>query len=329
MIAKILGAVAALAVMSTASTGMAADSKEAREAKAQIWQIGKKWNTDVGVQTRAIYAPIYAKYADKTAQEVKTTRDVAYGPDEKQKVDLHLPAKKGTGQPMIAFFHGGGQTGGDKETVANVTEWAARNGMVGVNANYRLSPQVKYPEQGKDVAALVAFMKKNAKEWGGDPNRIYLIGQSAGSTIIAAYIYDQALQPGGDPGVVGVVLMSGVYNTAHQGPRRAFSEAYYGTDESKWDELAPMGKAKSYAGKKVPTLITNAELNPDTIEHESVDLYQLLCKKSGCPRYHQTLGHNHLSESSNLNTNDQSIAPAILEFIQATRPGNARIAAAK
>jgi acetyl esterase len=329
MMSRIVGAAAAIALVSAASASLAADSKEAREAKAQLWQIGKKWDADVGVQTRAIYAPIYAKYADKTAQEVKTTLNVAYGSDEKQKVDLHLPAKKGTGRAMVAFFHGGGQTGGDKEPTANVTQWAARNGMIGLNANYRLSPQVKFPEQGKDVAAVVAFMKGKAKEWGGDPNRIYLIGQSAGATVIAAYIYDPSLQPGGDPGLAGVVLMSGVYNTAHQGPRRAFSQAYYGDDESKWDELAPMGKAKSFTGKRVPTLITNAELNPDTIEHESVDLYQVLCKKSGCPRYHQTLGHNHLSESSNLNTNDQSVAPAILEFIQATRPSNARIASTK
>jgi acetyl esterase len=329
MITRSMGAAAALVVLSMASPSMAADSKEARDAKAQIWQIGKKWDAEVGVQTRAIYAPIYAKYADKTAQDVKTTLNVAYGPDEKQKVDLHLPAKKGTGRPMVAFFHGGGQTGGDKEPTANVTQWAARHGMVGVNANYRLSPQVKFPEQGKDVASVVALMKSKAKEWGGDPNRIYLIGQSAGATIIAAYIYDPSLQPSGDPGIAGAILMSGVYNTAHQGPRRAFSQAYYGDDESKWDELAPMGKARSYAGKKVPTLITNAELNPDSIEFEGVDLYQLLCKKSGCPRYHQTLGHNHLSETTHLNTNDQSVAPAILDFIQAMRPGSAKMASTK
>lgn len=321
----------ALAVLAAGITNMAmaAEPKEVRDAKAQIRAIGKIWNADVGVKVRALYEPIHAKYRDKTDKDVGVTRDVAFGQNEKQTFDLHLPTKKGTKRPIVVFFHGGGQTGGDKSGTSNVADWSARNGMVGLNANYRLSPQVKWPEQGRDVASVVAFAKQHAKDWGGDPNRIYLWGQSAGATIIANYIYQQDLQPNGDPGVAGVILMSGVYTTPHQGPRRQFSINYYGEDESKWDERAPMGQVKSYSGKPVPTLITNAELNPNNIEFEGVDLNQVLCRKSGCPRYHQTVGHNHLSESTHLNTADNSVAPVILDFIRATPIAAPRVATAK
>ncbi len=184
IMSKLLSAALALGAVNMATTVLAAESRETRDAKAQIREIGKKWDADVGVKTRAIYEPIYAKYQEKTAKEVAVTLDVPYGSDEKQRVDVYLPAKKGSNRPMVAFFHGGGQTGGDKGPVANVTNWIARQGMVGINANYRLSPQVKYPEQGKDVGAVVAFMKSRAKEYGGNPNRIYLWGQSAGATNI-------------------------------------------------------------------------------------------------------------------------------------------------
>jgi hypothetical protein len=147
--------------------------------------------------------------------------------------------------------------------------------------------------------------------------------------VIANYLYQPDLQPNGDPGLAGAILMSGVYTTPHAGPRRDFSQNYYGEDESKWDERAPMGQAKVYKGKRVPTLITNAQLNPDNIEFEGVDLNQVLCRNGGCPRYFQTLGHNHLSESSHLNTADQSVAPAILDFIRATAPASMKMAAAK
>lgn len=328
--ASLLGATAlSFAIFSMTSTTMAAEPKEVRDAKAQIAAMGKVWNAEVGVKVRGLYDPIYAKYKEKTDKAVKVTHDVAYGSDEKQKLDVHLPTKKGANRPIVIFFHGGGQTGGDKNGTFNIGDWAARNGFVGINANYRLSPQVKWPAQGQDVASVVAFAKSHAKEYGGDANRVYLWGQSAGGTIVANYLFQPDLQPNGDPGIAGAILMSGVYTTPHQGPRRDFSASYYGDDESKWDERAPMGQAKSYKGKRVPILITNAQLNPDNIEFEGVDLNQLLCHTGGCPRYHQTIGHNHLSESSHLNTADQSVAPAILDFIRATAPSAMKVAAVK
>lgn len=318
-----------ISTMAHISDSVAAEPKEVRDAKQQIAAIGKIWNADVGVKVRQLYEPIYAKYKEKTDKELSVTRDVAYGADEKQKVDVHLPTKKGANRPIVIFFHGGGQTGGDKSGTFNVGDWAARQGFVGINANYRLSPQVTWPAQGQDVGAVVAFAKSKAKEYGGDANRVYVWGQSAGATIIANYLYQPDIQPNGDPGVAGAILMSGVYTTPHAGPRRAFSENYYGADESKWDERAPMGQAKVYKGKRVPTLITNAQLNPDNIEFEGVDLNQVLCRNGGCPRYFQTIGHNHLSESTHLNTADNSVAPAILDFIRATAPAAMKTASAK
>jgi len=330
-ISRLMIAAAALTIATSnlTSTTMAAEPKEVRDAKAQIAAIGKIWNADVGVKVRQIYEPIYAKYKDKTDKVVKVTRDVAYGSHEKQKLDIHIPIKKSADRPIVIFFHGGGQTGGDKNGTTNIGDWAARNGFVGINANYRLSPQVTWPAQGQDVASVIAFAKSNAKEYGGDSNRIYVWGQSAGATIIANYLYQPDLQPNGDPGLAGAILMSGVYTTPHAGPRRAFSQNYYGEDESKWDERAPMGQAKAYKGKRVPTLITNAQLNPDNIEFEGVDLNRVLCRNGGCPRYFQTIGHNHLSESSHLNTADQSVAPAILDFIRATAPSAMKTAVSK
>jgi hypothetical protein len=93
---------------------------------------------------------------------------------------------------------------------------------------------------------------------------------------------------------------------------------YYGEDESQWDTRVPYGQAKVYKGKPTPTMITNAELNPNSIEVEGANLLQLLCQKDQCPRYHQSLGVNHGSEAFSLNADDSSVGPAILDFIRTT-----------
>jgi acetyl esterase/lipase len=310
------------AVLAFAGNALA-ESKVNTAARAEIAAIGKKWDADVGKQDVAIYGPILEKQEAAHAKDITVQKEISYGSDPKQTLDVAQPTKKHAGAPIVIFIHGGGLTGGDKSTYASVPLFFARHGMVGINANYRLSPQVKWPEEGRDVASVVAWAKSHAKELGGDPNKVFAIGNSAGGTNLANYIYQPDLQPGGNPGLAGAVLMSGVYSTSKEGPRRQVSVNYYGEDESQWETRVPYGQAKVYKGKPTPTLITNAELNPNNIEVEGANLLQLLCQKDQCPRYHQSLGVNHGSEAFSLNADDSSVGPAILDFIRTTLKGAA------
>jgi acetyl esterase/lipase len=63
--------------------------------------------------------------------------------------------------------------------------FAARHGMVGVNVEYRLAPQFPWPAGNEDLAAAVQLVAAKASELGADPNRIYLMGHSAGATHVA------------------------------------------------------------------------------------------------------------------------------------------------
>src|SRR5436190_825175 len=91
-------------------------------------------------KTNALYAPLHQKepYADITI-----IRDIKYGPDDLHALDLFKPATRGVAaRPVLIHVHGGGFVRGDKHTPGtpftdNIPLWAARNGMVGVNVNYR------------------------------------------------------------------------------------------------------------------------------------------------------------------------------------------------
>ncbi len=78
---------------------------------------------------------------------------------------------------MIVWFHGGGITGGNKSIPAELK----RLNVIVIAANYRLSPKVSCPAYIEDAAAAVAWAFRNAASFGGDSNKVYVSGHSAGA----------------------------------------------------------------------------------------------------------------------------------------------------
>ena len=140
--------------------------------------------------TGKIYGPLQEKepYAG-----VKVTRDVKYGNDARNVVDIFVPETGAAGRPVLMFVHGGGMIRGNKRPPGsafydNIMLFAVRHGMVGVNVEYRLAPQHPWPAGNEDLAAAVRLVADKAADLGADPNRIYLMGHSAGATHVASYV---------------------------------------------------------------------------------------------------------------------------------------------
>jgi acetyl esterase/lipase len=117
------------------------------------------------------------------AQDVE--RDLAYGPDPLQRLDLSVPAGKGF--PTAIFIHGGSLTSGDKadEDYRAVCGPFPGAGIACASVNYRLAPGHTWPAQAEDVAAAVAWVRTNIAARGGDPHKLFLAGHSSGATLVA------------------------------------------------------------------------------------------------------------------------------------------------
>ena len=115
---------------------------------------------------------------------VKVQRDVPYGKDARQVLDIYTPKQAKGPLPVIFFCHGGGWRIGNKSMhVEKGSSWAS-NGVIFVSTNYRLAPEVKHPQQIQDVASAFAWVKSHATELGADPNRMYVMGHSAGAQLV-------------------------------------------------------------------------------------------------------------------------------------------------
>jgi acetyl esterase/lipase len=305
-----------LAVLLAFAGGAAAQVP--KEAAARIKEIGPVLNPEMIGEMMKLYAPLMPK----APAGVTVKEDIAYGADERQKLDVFVP-EKGTGRalPVVIFVHGGGYVGGGKSRAGipfyqNVGYFFARNRVVGVNMTYRLAPKNPWPAGGEDVAAAVRWVHKNAAEYGGDPERIVLFGQSAGATHVAHYIFDESLQPKDRAdGVKGAILQSGIFDPA-AAPPGPNVEAYFGKERESWHAKSLYGKL---AGRVIPLFLIDAEYDPPPFKEETAKLRNELCKRRGCPRTTELAGHNHLSEILHLNSADDSMGSDILGFIRFPR----------
>jgi acetyl esterase/lipase len=110
-------------------------------------------------------------------------RDLAFGTDRRQRLDLYRPAASGTSSPLpiIVFLYGGSWSSGDKGGYRFVGQALAARGFLVAVPDYRLVPQVRYPAFLQDNAAAVRWVFANAARYGGDPGRVVLVGHSAGA----------------------------------------------------------------------------------------------------------------------------------------------------
>jgi acetyl esterase/lipase len=281
-------------------------------------EVGPQWSkgsADVSKATE-VYTPIL-RNAPKTG--VKVTRDISYGTDKLQKLDLFQPEEK-TGVPIVVFVHGGkfvsGKRNDTEEFTANIPTYFARHGMVGITADYRLAPAVQWPAQSEDVGSIVKWIKSHAAQYGGDPNRIYLIGHSAGATAVATYAFFRSLQPPEGSGVSGVVLISGRYiiEAKPDDPSVNNMQAYFGTDVSKYPERSIINHLRD--APRIPVFIVVAEYDNLDRDVWGARLFSAISDRDrACPRFKRLEWHNHGSEVLQFNTPDEEFGREILDFI--------------
>jgi arylformamidase len=152
---------------------------------------------------------VIARYATASAAaraRLRREADLPYGATPDETLDWFPTAAPDA--PVLVFVHGGAWRGGRKEQYSFPAEPLVAAGAHYVALDFASIPRVRLPEMAAQVQRATAWVSANARRFGGDPGRLYLAGHSSGAHLAAV----AAALDGPDPGVTGVLCVSGTYD---------------------------------------------------------------------------------------------------------------------
>lgn len=142
-------------------------------------------------------------------------RDIAYGSDPSQKLDVYVPDSRRASGCVVLFFYGGSWQSGSKDDYLFAGEAFSSLGCIAILAEYRRYPEVKYPVFLQDSAKAFAWTRAHAADYGGNPEAIFAAGHSAGAynaMMLAADKRLLAAEGGNSSWIRGVIGIAGPYD---------------------------------------------------------------------------------------------------------------------
>lgn len=134
---------------------------------------------------------IFNALVAKDAGTVQLASDIPYGPDPRQRLDIYAPQNPRAALPILLFVNGGSWNDGARGDYEFAGRAFAARGYLTITMDYRLLPQNQFPEFVQDVALAIAWAQKEGKNFGGDPERIFAVGHSAGAYNLSLAVLDK------------------------------------------------------------------------------------------------------------------------------------------
>ena len=268
--------------------------------------------------------------ADESATPSQPIADIAYKTGDKLteyetqrcRLDLYLP-RGGKKFATLVWFHGGALKGGAKDggDTQKIARALAADGIAVASVNYRLSPKATYPAYLEDSAAAVAWVRAHVAEHGGDPEKVFISGHSAGGWLTLMLAMDARwLKPHGltPDSFGGYIPLSGQTMT-HYTVRE---ERGIGKETITADEAAPV----HYCRKDTPPMLVLAGDHDMAARSEENEYLVAVLKGAGNKRvtFRQIPDRTHGSIAGNIVKPGDPVRKAILDFIAAPAAATGR-----
>lgn len=281
----------------------------------QLALLGNEFTSAYLTESFRLFAPLAAKPDPKHGRILS---DQVYGIHERHRIDLYGVQPADAKRPVVIYIHGGAFVAGSKQQVdspfySNIGAWASANGMIAAIPNYRLAPEFPYPAGRDDVLTVIEWLHAHAVTFGGDPNNIWLLGQSAGAAHVADAIAELTRNSASHK-VAGAMMLSGLYDAPTSGDHSG-TVAYYGADLA---ARTPYSSLSELLHTPIPCLFTISELDVAIFHTQASILVAAYVAAHGkWPRMHWLPHHNHFSPVLALGVEaEDDVGPLLLRFMQ-------------
>jgi acetyl esterase/lipase len=251
------------------------------------------------------FAPAGAIEAEEqaVATEFRLLRDLPYGADEHQRMDVYLPPKP-VAAPVIFMVHGGAWSLGDKAAKGVVenkrAHWVGR-GFVFISVDYRRVPQVTPLEQAQDIAAALALAQTRAASWGADPEKFILMGHSSGAHQVALLTAAPALGKlaGALPWLGAVALDSAALNVVQimTGTHPRIYDRIFGHDRALWTATSPF---QQLSVGSYPVLLVCSSRRAESCPQAQGFMAQAELRQARASLLEQDLSHKEVNQQLGL-----------------------------
>lgn len=277
------------------------------------------------VALHSAFAKDKTDYVPAYPSDIKVEADVAYLPsDRKEKLDIYHPVGLPAGQivPVVIYYHGGGFNDGDKakEREVRICSDLARAGFLAVSVNYklrRMQGQVTWPRNIHDCKLALRWVRDNAERLGADPNRIAVMGGSAGGAIAALLGYTEpsdGLEPaeagaGAPPVVACVVDLYGPMDLMTFHDMKMFAKT-----REEAPELYRQASALTYLDKNDPPTFVAHGTADTVVKIEQSEKLVAKLKELGVP--HEYVVVEHAPHSFDLRPLQMDLKPPVFAFLK-------------
>ncbi len=238
-----------------------------------------------------IYTATVLKLSRDAQEQSKVKLDISYGSEDEQLLDLYLhESSTSTGVPVLLFIHGGAWTHGYKEWMGFMASAITCLPAIFVSVGYRLAPDSKFPSPLDDCRNALQWVYQNINRYGGDHDRIFVGGHSAGGHLAALITLQlDALPRHGLPKnvVKGCFPVSGVFDIS--GEALTLAKPLL----KSCNDAANASPILHVRGNTVPFFIAVGENEDSIMKSQSEDMVSALKTQSGVVRVLEMKGCDH------------------------------------
>jgi arylformamidase len=257
-----------------------------------------------------------------TAQ-AEITKNIPYSsqPHERKQLDIYTPENIDRKLPVLIHIHGGGWKRGDKKIQSKHGEFYSDHDIIFININYRLTPEVTHPVHAEDCAEAVAWVFQHIEELGGDKDRVFISGHSAGAHLAAllgtdaTYLNKYNIQPSQLAGIIPVDTASfDLLSPRNERFVEKLVENAFGTDKTILKAASPMLHVNM--NQDYPEFLIFSSGNRYSAIKQGEELSRRLIESGNKANAIVVDGYNHRDMNLGMREAEGPISTAILNFIK-------------